>query len=243
MNRQNGKSIFASSILICVVLLGSGAHAALISFDFSGVLTNNQDPSGLLSGAFQSGDSFVGNVTYDTTLASGSLPGLYYFLSGGTISITSGGHTFFGSTAASTQSCWPSASSSCIPPLDIAVVNNGPAEGDRLAYDAYYLTYDGQPAPGAPTNSLLQLRLQDTVSQTALSSNALPTSPPDLALFNIHQIQLFANGPNLMAPPLYSFFGNVTSISTPTAVPEPGTLSLLGSGVIGLILLRRRRAC
>jgi len=216
------------------------SHAAVVTFDFAGTIVLSQDPSNLLSGGFKSGDAFSGRVVYDTSKAQTLfVPGLYYFLEGGTISFTSSGHTFTGSTAASTQSCWPAAMN-CIEPYNVAVVDNGAAEGDRLAYSAAYLTYDGQTPPGSPARSLLQLQLTDS-SKSALSSNALPTAPPDLSAFDRHRVSLFANGPDFMAPSLYYIDAEVSSITAPSVVPEPGTMALFLACLGGLIKVSARR--
>lgn len=230
----------ARAIGLAVAIVGMAAisphvsQAAVVTFDFAGTVVVSQDSSGLLSGGFKTGDLFSGRVVYDTSKSQTLfVPGLYYFLDSGTITFTSGGHTFTGSTAASTQSCWPSAMD-CIEPYNVAVTDNGMAEGDRLAYSAAYLTYDGQIAPGSPARSLLQLQLTDS-SNSALSSDALPTAPPDLSTFDRHRVSLFANGDDFMAPPLYYIDAEVTSITVPPAVPEPGTLALFLAGFVGLI--------
>jgi len=215
------------------------SQAAVVAFDFDGTIVRSQDPSNLLSGGFKSGDPFSGQVVYDTSKAQPSFAlGVYYFLEGGSITFTSGGHTFAGSTAASTQSCWPAADN-CIPPFTIDVRDNS-AGSDGLFYGAAYLTYDGQTAPGSPARSGLLLLLTDS-SQSALSSKALPIAPPDFSAFDRHIVNLFAAGPDFMSPPLYSIDGEVTSISAPSAVPEPGTMTLFLAGFVGLILVGARR--
>jgi hypothetical protein len=202
--------------------------AAIVSFQYAGTITSSQDTSNLLGGAFKAGDSYVGQVTYDTADAKTYFsPNVYYFLSGAQISLTSGGHTFVGSTAPSTPSCWPSASPGCTEPFNVSVTNNGMAGGDRLAYSGPYLTYDGATAPGSPMRGLLQLRLVDS-SQTALADEALPSSAPSISDFDRREVEFFARGSDFMAPPLYAFSANVTSI---TPVPEPGTTGLFAAGL------------
>ena len=234
------------AIALVVAALGAAAMwpqmslAAVVSFDFEGKIAFSQDPSNLLAGGFRSGDPFSGQVIYDTSKAQTSFAtGVYYFLEGGRITFTSGDHTFAGSTAVSTQSCWPSAMN-CIEPFNVAVSDNGLADGDRLSYSAAYLTYDGQAAPGSPARALLQFLLTDS-SKSALSSNALPTAPPDLSAFDRHRVNLFAYGQDFMAPPLYYIDAEVTSISATPAVPEPGTLALFLTGFVGLVCLEARR--
>ena len=128
----------------------------------------------------------------------------------------------------------------CIEPFNVAVSDNGLADGDRLSYSAAYLTYDGQAAPGSPTRALLQLSLTDS-SKTALSSNALPTAPPDLSAFDRYRVNLFAYGQDFMAPPLYYIDAEVTSISATPAVPEPDTLALFLAGLAGLVYVETQR--
>jgi len=213
-------------------LAPQAVSAAIVSFKYAGTITWSQDASNLLGGAFKAGDSYVGQVTYDTANAKTYfLPNVYYFLSGAQISLTSGGHTFVGSTAPSTPSCWPSASLDCTEPFNVSVTNNGMADGDRLAYSGPYLTYDGATAPGSPTRGLLQLRLVDS-SQTALADESLPTSAPSIADFGRREVEFFARGSDFMAPPLYAFGANVTSI---TPVPEPGTSGLFAAGLFCVI--------
>lgn len=230
----------SQAVGLAIAALGMAAlapqisRAAVVSFDFEGRIAFSQDPSNLLSGGFKSGDLFSGQVIYDTSKAQTNFaPGVYYFLEGGRITFASGDHTFVGSTASSTQSCWPSAMN-CIEPFNVAVSDNGLADGDRLSYSAAYLSYDGQAAPGSPTRAMLQLLLTDS-SKTALSSNALPTAPPDLSAFDRHRVSLFAYGQDFMAPPLYQIDAEVTSISATPTVPEPGTLALLLAGWGGLV--------
>jgi hypothetical protein len=72
------------------------------------------------------------------------------------------------------------------------------------------------------------------ISETALSDVLLPLTPPNLADFGTATFRLiFEQGVSD-----YWVEGNLTSLS---AVPEPGTLFLMGSGMLGALLGRRRR--
>jgi hypothetical protein len=237
---------FARKALLCAALgawtlAPQTVNATVVSFEYAGTITWSQDSSNLLGGAFKAGDSYVGKVTYDTANAKTYFsPNVYYFLSGAQISLTSGGHTFVGSTAPLTPSCWPSASPDCTEPFNVSVTNNGMADGDRLAYSGPYLTYDGAAAPGSPVRGLLQLRLVDS-SQTALADESLPAAAPSISSFARREVEFFARGSDFMAAPLYAFGANVTSI---TPVPEPGTSGLLAAGlccvVVGVRLAKRQ---
>lgn len=222
-------------VVSIALLVSSSSYATLVNFEFSGTVTESQDNFNLLSGGFRVGDSFTGTVSYDTEQ---SLPpasqGVYYFFSSAQITVNSSGHTIFGTTHPSSPSCWPSPVN-CIEPFNVSVTDNGLAEGDRLAYSAAFVTYDGQSLPGNPTHSNIQLALHDTLTQTAINSLELPALVPELSLFNNHDLHMFADGPNLLDPSLYSFWGNITAISPVTVVPEPGTFVLLGTGLVILL--------
>jgi hypothetical protein len=241
-SRLSAGKVFLTAVLGACAYLPQLSSAAIVSFEYAGTITQSQDSGNLLGGAFKIGDPYVGRVSYDTANSQTYFaPGVYYFLSGAQIALTSGGHTFVGSTSPSTSNCWPSASPDCIAPFSASVTNNGMAEGDRLAYSGSYLKYDGTTPPASPTRGLLQLRLVDP-SQKALTDNALPTTAPSLSAFEQRQVEFFASGADFMSRPLYSFSGSVTSI---TPVPEPGTISLLAVGlsaVLGWTRNTRRRA-
>lgn len=82
----------------------------------------------------------------------------------------------------------------------------------------------------------LELLLQD-FTETALSSDGLPVTAPSLSAFGSRRFSLLADDAE--------FEGDVTSLvctagcAAPAAVPEPGSLLLVGIGV-GAFAIRRR---
>jgi hypothetical protein len=75
-----------------------------------------------------------------------------------------------------------------------------------------------------------------TVSGTALSSFALPLSPPDLSDFSARTIVLRFLDASTMTN--YTVRGSLTLLE---AVPAPGALAVLGLGLLGIGGLRRKK--
>ena len=77
----------------------------------------------------------------------------------------------------------------------------------------------------------------------ALTGDALPSTAPSVSAFNVREVNLYAYGADMMAPPSYTVTANVTSITALPAVPEPGTVALFLTGLGGLLaFVDRRRA-
>jgi len=91
------------------------------------------------------------------------------------------------------------------------------------------------PLLGVPlTLNQFVMRLSDS-TMAALSSNALPLTPPVLANFDFNSWELDLGGQ-------VAAVGTITSLrAVPTAVPEPATLVLLGSGVVAARRVRRTK--
>lgn len=77
-------------------------------------------------------------------------------------------------------------------------------------------------------------------SSTALSE--LGALAPEVALFDLYRGFMFQQ--NIYSPSIIGYVeihGVVTGVAEPWAVPEPSTVFLLGSGLLGAVGLRRCR--
>ena len=102
--------------------------------------------------------------------------------------------------------------------------------------------------PGIPTglpNSGFGISMFDTLAPLDLvSSQGLPGSASDINLDSINYFNGGIFGSADGAGSFYSINFNLNSVTmrdVPTAVPEPGTLPLMGSMLLGAWLLTRRR--
>jgi hypothetical protein len=85
-----------------------------------------------------------------------------------------------------------------------------------------------------------EIRL-DSDSPLFLSGTGFPTAV-DLGLLNTHSIFEFAGHDATHLDEGFAFSGSITEFEVATAaVPEPGSTVLMGSGLLGLAALRRRR--
>ena len=213
-----------TSILAVMVIIGcaSTATAAPITFNFTATQISAQTPGGLASLAAPF-STITGSFTYDTAVAASSSTALIATYPTGTLVVDQfnvGTGVF-------------------VAPFSITVVNNAAVGGDQFALGT------GGVNAGTPVGvyDVVRLNLIDA-TLAALSSTALPTS---LSLFPVSRLrfdreEITAGG---ITRPLGSTIYNLTSLQgAPSAVPEPATLILLGSGLAAAGLRRRmlRRA-
>ena len=224
-------------ILSLGLLLAAGppAQAAPITFDFGGTVTS-VDPA--LAGSFAVSQSLTGSFTYESTSLPSSPGGGNYFTALTALSFTVGTYSasFLGPLPPPSQDLKISVIN--LPGLDIFNVSAVTTDG---------LT--GPPAAGFAFSGFF-FSLQDNTG-TVFSSTALPTSLSlssfDFPVFTLEFLDLDDNE--------FAVEGTVTSLTLvpPTGggnggnggappIPEPSTVVLLGSGLAGLAVWKRRRA-
>lgn len=221
-------------LLLGVGLLfaGMNTRATIIVFDFSGTITEGRDDATWFQGAFPSGGSFSGKISYDTSLSSPGSPSqsdpgsfLQYAFNIGpddpvAISVTGlGGHAFSSTT-----------------PFYINIYDNygvAPSYPGLTPFDElYYASYDHFDFDGSPlTMNYYFADFGVHFNSTILSSTAsinLPTAAPNLADFadSYFYVDVFSNTGNR---PLAHIRGSITTV---TPVPEPGALGLFSCGLL-----------
>jgi hypothetical protein len=186
------------------------AIASPITFSFSGTLTTVSAP---LSGTFSPGQTISGTYTFESTtpdIAPGDPNFGGYFGANTNLSFVAGSYSgSFGGPGFNATSVGLSFGG-----VDIYQVNI-PFTGANV---------------GAATPVQFSLDIRDP-DETALASDALLLTPPDLALFEIRAITLlFSEGSSVIA-----------SVDSLQLVPEPSALLLLAVGIAaGARTLRRR---
>ncbi|HKY06936.1 MAG TPA: PEP-CTERM sorting domain-containing protein, partial [Candidatus Binatia bacterium] len=202
---------FCLAIAILIAVHYAPAGASPITFSFSGTLVF-VDPS--LSGTFSPGQTISGTYTFESTTPDsdpgnpnfGGYPGANTNLSfvAGSYTGSFGGPAF---NATNVGLSFPG-------PFDVYQVNI-PLAGPNV---------------GSATPFQFALDIRD-LDQTALASDALPLTPPDLALFETRAITLIFDDNSFV----------VASLDSLQQVPEPSALFLLVVGIAaGVRSLRRR---
>jgi hypothetical protein len=193
------------AILFCFVVVP--VQADLITIAITGQVTGVSDQYGHLENKIHIGDTITGTYTYDSS-ASG--PPYDYYSNPCGMSLYTGGFNF--KTDQNNVH------------FHISVINND------SGYDYYsMISYNNSSlSNGTPVQHVFW-DLEDPTG-TALSSDALPLTAPDLSKWDssIYANQLGISG---------SEFGIGATVTSAVLIPEPITVFLLG---FGIILTKRR---
>jgi hypothetical protein len=207
---MNPKSHLLSVRLALGLLLSSGSVAWAVTFQFTGQLAPAYGPgAGVISNIVTVGLPCSGTVTYQPQAASAAPhdPGneAYYEFKGTDMRITLlVGTNVFTSTD----------SSSC--QVEVIYKTWSPIS-DGLSHTAVGALLNGGPLPGATDSQTLNIEML-TTNLDALSSDALPTQPPQLDSFVVtgdsgYREVVFYTYKNGSLD--YGFYANLTSITAP----------------------------
>jgi hypothetical protein len=217
-------------IAFFLVLFCPLAKSEPITFYFTGELIGVTDntPNLVLGDQFSIGDAFSGIFTYDLSAIDGGPPeyaGAYHYNALPTgISISTNGLNF--------------SSDPDNVNINISTYNDMVnVFGEMMDQFSFHVNFNVIFPVPTGIGSSISIILQDWTA-TALENDSLPT---DLYLpsWEVAYFQLSSNiGPH--AWDYYSILGEIHSITPQNPIPEPTTMLLLASGLMGLAGLRRK---
>lgn len=184
MPRTSARTLAALSALVLLSALPASAQEADdVTIEISATVAEVEDPDGLLGGAVQVGDTVTGQYTYDASTPDSDSRfegiGRYRQGSGYGITVDVGGLEFATDTAY--EPARDADGNITESHYFLEILNDRPTIlGDM---DNYLIrSYHNRPLANGTFVEHISWQLDDPTA-TALSSAALPTTPPDLAAF------------------------------------------------------------
>lgn len=188
-----GRCLTTMAVLIGTTMASDTARAAMITFEFGGVVTSVQDPTGALDGGVEVADEFFGTFTFDSETPD-SLPG----------DPTVGNYRF--ANALMTLS------------IGSLVVDSASEQNHGITVENNWLGFSDSFSMGSwgfDSGGLwvAELYLQATDwTMVALDDDTLPTSPDDLAGFSAKELVFVGQGG-------FNVHGSITSFTPePSAI-------------------------
>ena len=200
------------AVIFALAFCVPSARAALITIEITAEVDSVRDEDNYLEGRINPGDIITGTYTYESTTPdsnpSSTVEGHYWhYAPPAGVSLTAGGFNF--TTDPSNVE------------FLVLIANNSSSGADIYTF----CSYNNLPLSNGVSIDYIYWELKDATT-TALSSKALPTTPPILDNWQSNRLSLLPD------PREYRSFGIEAHVTS--AIPEPGTILLFALGALFL---------